>query len=268
MVPSDESFSPREQTIEEVKQRIVDARTSAPEGVLAFDCDGTLWSGDIGEDSFLARVETMLADSGPLSDESTQHLREIASPLGIDAHDGAETAKLLFAAYTQGKVDEELMCEVMAWLYAGWEHQELHRFVKRVVAERGLKARLHHEACAVGSWAKTEGIPVYFVSASPLGVLQAAIEVLDWTPTEIVAATQQAIDGVLQARVHRPIPYGPGKVKRLAERTQGATVLAAFGDNVFDLALLSSANVPVAIRPKPKLRARLSEHPGVVVLKS
>ena len=38
--------------------------------------------------------------------------------------------------------------------------------------------------------------------------------------------------------------------------------IAAFGDNAFDVALLASARVPVAVRPKPRLRERAAEVRG------
>jgi len=41
---------------------------------------------------------------------------------------------------------------------------------------------------------------------------------------------------------------------------------ASFGDNGFDVALLAGASVPVAVRPKPRLRARAAEVPGLVEL--
>jgi phosphoserine phosphatase len=66
--------------------------------------------------------------------------------------------------------------------------------------------------------------------------------------------------------VDRPIPYGDGKVKRLRERIGARPLYAALGDNSFDVAMLGSARIGVAVRPKPKLRARAHEVPGVVEL--
>jgi phosphoserine phosphatase len=56
-------------------------------------------------------------------------------------------------------------------------------------------------------------------------------------------------------------------VSRLLERIGTAhTLLAAFGDNAFDVALLASAHIGVAVRPKPRLRARAHEVTGLVEL--
>jgi phosphoserine phosphatase len=67
--------------------------------------------------------------------------------------------------------------------------------------------------------------------------------------------------------VDRPIPYGTGKVRRLHDRIgTGRPLLAAFGDNAFDVALLAEASVGVAVRPKDALRARAGEVSGLVEL--
>jgi phosphoserine phosphatase len=67
--------------------------------------------------------------------------------------------------------------------------------------------------------------------------------------------------------VERPIPYGAGKMARLREAIgHDRPLYASFGDNGFDVALLAGASVPVAVRPKPRLRARAAEVPGLVEL--
>ena len=67
------------------------------------------------------------------------------------------------------------------------------------------------------------------------------------------------------AAVEAPIPYGPGKVHALRERIGASRPLyAAFGDNAFDVALLNEAFIPVAVRPKPRLRERAAEVQNLV----
>jgi phosphoserine phosphatase len=65
----------------------------------------------------------------------------------------------------------------------------------------------------------------------------------------------------MQADVVRPIPYGPGKIHQLEARIGKRPLLAAFGDNVFDVPMLEAARVAVAVDPKPRLLARLKEMP-------
>jgi phosphoserine phosphatase len=86
-------------------------------------------------------------------------------------------------------------------------------------------------------------------------------------PSAVVGADPRFEGDVLLPDVHRPIPYGPGKVSRLREHIGAErTLYAAFGDNAFDVALLASARVGVAVRPKPRLRECAHEVPGVVEL--
>jgi phosphoserine phosphatase len=70
----------------------------------------------------------------------------------------------------------------------------------------------------------------------------------------VVAATPLLDGRELRAEVDRPIPYAAGKIGRLRERIGSRDLYAAFGDSGFDLAMLADALVPVAVRPKPRLR--------------
>jgi phosphoserine phosphatase len=82
-----------------------------------------------------------------------------------------------------------------------------------------------------------------------------------------VIACQPALDGerILPA-LAAPVPYAGEKPLALARATGGRGILASFGDNIFDFELLRAASLAVAVRPKPGLRARLSELVGIVVL--
>ena len=90
---------------------------------------------------------------------------------------------------------------------------------------------------------------------------------MGFAPDQVVAARARFEGEVLLPEVERPIPYGPGKVSRLLERMgAGRTLYAAFGDNAFDVALLASARIGVAVRPKTRLRERAHEVAGLVEL--
>jgi phosphatidylglycerophosphatase C len=92
------------------------------------------------------------------------------------------------------------------------------------------------------------------VSASPRAVVEAAGRVVDIPPSHVVAATPLLDGDRIRAEVDRPIPYAAGKIGRLRERIGKRDLYAAFGDSAFDLAMLGSALIPVAVRPKPRLR--------------
>ena len=251
-------------TVDEVTCAIDAAAAERPGGAIAFDGDGTLWSGDIGEDFFAAALER-----GPNEVTREPLLREAAAGLEIPPASGPrEVAHAIHAAYLAGKFPEERVCEIVAWIAAGWTHDDLRAFCKQTVEKIGLRQRLHGEAMRVVGHAKERGIDVYLVSASPLGIVAAAADIVG-IPLPHVTAVREEISpaGIVECRVVRPIPYGEGKVTNLRRLIgPGRPLYAAFGDNAFDVPLLGSAGIPVAIRPKQRLLDRAHEIPTLRIL--
>jgi phosphoserine phosphatase len=252
------------QSAEDVWARIAaEAARDGGAGVVATDGDGTLWSGDIGEDLFFAFV-----DHERIEEPALEAIRREAHAHALsDAGSGREVARRIYDAYVEGRFPEERVCELMAWCFAGWTREDVAAFARNVVNDGGLEARLHREVLVVLERARAAGIATILVSASPVAVVEAAGGRLGFDPGDVVAAHPRLQGDVLLPNVDRPIPYGPGKVSRLRERIGADRALyAAFGDNAFDLALLASARVGVAVRPKPRLRERAHEVSGVVEL--
>ncbi|RYZ42882.1 MAG: HAD family hydrolase [Myxococcaceae bacterium] len=246
-----------DETLERIRREV--ART--PDGVLAFDGDGTLWSGDVGDDLFLALLE-----HGGVRPEAREALERLGARHGVESHPDAVTlARGLFAAFEAGRLPEKDTYEMMAWVFAGWHVDEVRGFAREVVARRGVAARIHPEARRVVEWARSQGVDCYVVSASPRAVVEAAVREVGLTAEFVLACTPKEENGRLQTSVFEPVPYGPGKVNCLRQATS-RPLYAAFGDNVFDLDLLAAARVPVAIRPKARLRDRAAELPALVQL--
>lgn len=249
-------------TEEEVLARIARAARARPNGIVATDADGTLWSGDVGEDSFHAFIAR-----GRIERSAHEAMQREARAHGFDPGGSpAELAQRLFDAYAAGTFPEERACEMMAWCYAEWTKGELSAFMRDVVARRGLAARLHAELGRVLAGVRALGVELYVVSASPRAIVEEGARIVGVEPPFVVAADPRFEGDTIKADVHRPIPYGPGKVHHL-ERTIGRRpILAAFGDNVFDVPMLQAAEIAVAVRPKPRLRARAAEVSHLVEL--
>jgi phosphatidylglycerophosphatase C len=147
----------------------------------------------------------------------------------------------------------------MAWCCAEWTRDEVAAFAARTLSGGVLEPRFHPEALRVLRWAQAERLDVFLVSASPRPIIEAAGALLGIAPDHIAAATPLFEADRMLAKVHRPIPYGPGKVAALREKIGERALYAAFGDNAFDVALLGEAFIPVAVRPKPRLRAVAGE---------
>jgi phosphoserine phosphatase len=216
----------------------------------------------VGEDLYFT-----FYDRGPIEPAAEAALRRIAGEYGIDPSGGpGPLARRIYDAYLAGTFPEETVCEVMTWCFAGWRESDMREFARGVVVEGKVAERLHGELIEVLEQVRRAGIAVYLVSASPRVVVEEAGRLAGFDPSHIVAADPRIEGGRVLADVHRPIPYGPGKVSRLREKVGQTRFLAAFGDNAFDIALLSESHVPVAVRPKPRLRARASEIPPLVEL--
>ncbi len=248
------------QSRDEIVRRIDVARREEGNGVLAFDGDGTLWSGDVGEDFFHAMVAR-----DRFEPSATLELKRIAAEHRLDtAGDGAALARRLYEEYLEQRFPEIGICELMAWGCAGWGLSELGAFAVEVANKSALPARFHTEAVSVLAWAQKAGIEVFLVSASPRAIVLEAAKAVGVDAAHVVAATPLLDGTTLLPTVDRPIPYGPGKVTRLRERIGDRPLYAAFGDNVFDLPMLNEAKVGVAVRPKPRLLERAHEAPGIV----
>jgi phosphatidylglycerophosphatase C len=236
---------------------LVDA---APAGVLAFDADGTLWTGDVGDDFY----EAMLAGEDFLREAEDEIRRELERA-GLTAPERG-AARTLLDAYNSGNFDEEHFYEIVGWAAAGRTRDEVAAYADRIQAEGDLDARLQREVEPVLAWAARRRVDVFVVSASPRIVVQRGATRLS-IPAPHVFGAQARFDGdrMLPEPV-RPIPYGPGKVTALRAAIGTRPILAAFGDNVFDLPMLSEAQVPVVVRPKPRLLARRAELTSFFIL--
>lgn len=252
----------RTATVAELIATLEDHVKREPGGAIALDGDGTLWSGDIGEDFFEA-----LLDEGTISGAHIALAREAGSE-GLSIEGGAVAiARRIHASYQAGTFPEERVCEIMAWAFAGWTGPEVDAFADRVVDRIGLEARFHGEAIRIVEWARSRAVTTYLVSASPRAIVQQAARRVGIDVANVASATEERdSNDVVLASVVRPIPYGPGKVMHLRARLGARPLYAAFGDNAFDVSMLREARTPVAIRPKPRLVERAGEVPNLVVL--
>lgn len=249
--------------VDEVILAIDEARERDPGGAIAFDGDGTLWAGDIGEDFFEALLERGVLDfarEALAREAAAENIETSGSP--------REIAHRIHRAYLGGTFPEERVCEIMTWAAAGWPRAELDRFCGEVIEAVGLRQRLHGEAIHVVEHARRAGVDVFLVSASPRAIVEQAAKIVGIDVANAMAAREACDDaGIVQCAVERPIPYGEGKVRNLRQRLGADRVLyAAFGDNAFDVPMLREARFPVAIRPKARLLDRAAEVPSLAVL--
>ena len=246
-------------------ERLEEVRTqSAQPGVLAFDCDGTLWSGDVGVDLFSALLARRAIQPSAVSALRAE-AREYEAGDDGDPH---ALAARLHDRYHQGTYPHMRLCALMAWAFAGYHRQQARRFADEVMAGAGLAARFQREVEPVLAWAQQRDVAVYLVSASPRCVVQAAAATIGVAPENVLAVTPaEDANATLLPRVLDPLPHGDGKAHVIAAACPNRTLLGAFGDNGFDAAMLRAAKVRVAVRPKEALRQISADVPGLVELR-
>jgi len=197
--------------------------------VAAFDCDGTLWSGDAGITFFEWEIKN-----------------------GVVPAEVGQVMRARYAEYKAGKVSEEDMCGEMVTMHKGIADAVMMQvaadFMTRFFPSfifpemRELVRRLQENGCQV--WA---------VSSSNEWVIRVGVREFGIAENRILAAQAELEDGIVTDRLMR-IPSGPGKVQALRE-VAGQDADAAFGNSRWDTEMLASARHPFVINPNPDLEA-------------
>jgi HAD superfamily phosphoserine phosphatase-like hydrolase len=217
------------QTLLLTKQKFLESVLALQPRVAAFDCDGTLWSGDAGENFFAWEIKK-----------------------GIVSAEVAQGMRARYAEYKAGKVTEEDMCGEMVSMHKGLTETAMmtaarefmsSAFPGRVFPEmKELVQKLHEQGCEI--WA---------VSSSNEWIIRAGLEQFGIHPDRILAAKAEMQSEFVMDRLIR-IPSGPGKPKALRE-VVNKTIDAAFGNSRWDTEMLMMARHAFAVNPNPDLQA-------------
>lgn len=260
---------PRESTGDLLRrmESVLVARDGAPAVpfALAFDADGTLWEGDVGTDLF----EAFLAARGARP-EVEAALRREAETFGVSVSGGGahEVASALYAAFNAETYPEDRAFAMMAWAFAGWLEEDVVAFAEQVLEARRIGARVRPELVRVLDWARSRGLGVFVVSASPRVIVERGVGRLGIAPDRVFAMTPAVRGGRVEPELCAPPTYGDGKIRALERALPSLPVLAAFGDSAYDAAMLRIARVPVAVSPSPKLVALAHTIPGLVQIET
>jgi phosphoserine phosphatase len=197
--------------------------------VAAFDCDGTLWSGDAGEGFFDWEITN----------------RVVSAEVG-------RSMRARYAEYRAGKVSEEQMCGEMVSMHRGMHESILiqaaddyfsHFLPGQIFPEmRELVGRLQDKGCEV--WA---------VSSTNEWVIRAGMMHFGIAPDRILSTAVEVEKGIITDQLIA-VPSGPGKVKAIRQVVK-KDIDAAFGNSRWDTELLAFAQHAFAVNPNPDLEA-------------
>ena len=196
--------------------------------VAAFDCDGTLWSGDAGEGFFSWSMKR-----------------------GMVSKEIERWARARYSEYKMGKVAEEVMCGEMVTMYHGLREEDVQRATDEYF-EFGIAPGIFPEMRELVRSLRTAGTDVWAVSSSSQWIIRSAMRLFDIPQDRVLAAEAVVQDGVIVERLIR-VPSGPGKPEALREVLKSAPD-CAFGNSVWDREMLAMAKHAFAINPSSKLK--------------
>jgi phosphoserine phosphatase len=195
--------------------------------VAAFDCDGTLWSGDAGEGFFSWELKQ-----------------------GLVSEEIARWARPRYADYLAGKVPEEIMCGEMVTLHRGLREDKVQQAADTYF-QLGIAPNIFPEMRELVRRLQESGCEVWAVSSSNQWIIRSGMRYFDIPANRILAAETTVEHGIILDRLLR-MPSGPGKSEALREAIHGAPD-CAFGNSIWDREMLAMAKHPFAINPKPNL---------------
>jgi phosphoserine phosphatase len=211
------------------QERFIDSVLRLAPRVAAFDCDGTLWSGDAGEGFFSWELE-----QGLVSDE----IRRWARPRYED--------------YRAGNVPEEVMCGEMATMHRGLREEVVQQAADRWFP-LGIAPNIFPEMLELVLRLRQAGCDVWAVSSSNIWVIRAGMRYFDIPQDHILAAETAVEHGIILDHLLR-MPSGTGKPEAIREAIKGAPD-CAFGNSIWDREMLEMSRNPFAINPSPNLKA-------------
>jgi phosphoserine phosphatase len=222
------------QTLPLTRNQFVDLVLGMAPRVAAFDCDGTLWSGDAGEGFFDWEIRT-----------------------GLVSPEVGRTMRARYAEYKRGRVSEDEMCEEMVTMHKGMSESAMTHAAEEFMAH-AFEGKVFAEMLDLVQQLRGRGCDVWAVSSSNEWVIRAGIKGFGIAENRILAAKAEVEDGIVTDRLVR-LPSGPGKPRALREVINGHALGAAFGNSRWDQEMLAMAEHSFAINPTADLEIRARE---------
>jgi phosphoserine phosphatase len=192
-----------------------------------FDCDGTLWPADAGEQFFYWEMER-----------------------GLLPQEVVRWARPRYRDYQAGLVGEEQMCGEMVTVHRGLSHELLERAAAEFFEAR-IAPDIFPEMLQLTRALVEQGCQLWAVSSTNDWVVRAAAPRFGIPAARVVAACVEIADGCATDRLIR-VPTDESKVTAIRELLPRSPD-AAFGNSLHDVAMLEVAQHAFAVNPNPDL---------------
>jgi phosphoserine phosphatase len=195
--------------------------------IAVFDCDGTLWAGDSGQDFFYYELERGL----------------IPKPV-------ADRIRPRYADYLQGKIDEETMCGQMVTMHAGIAEEKI--VIQATEFFRAqIEKKIFAEMLELTHQLATNGCEIWAVSSTNEWVVREGVRRFGIPAERVLAASVYVERGFATSRL-RSAPTDGGKATAIRANIS-ARLDAVFGNSMHDAAMLEMAKHAFAINPTHEL---------------
>jgi phosphoserine phosphatase len=202
---------------------------------VAFDADGTLWRGDVGEEllRWLAAEQLL-----PSAQGRRGIYEEYERRLKVDPADAFAYAVEIMEDLPEGELVD---------LCGGF-------------FRRRFEGRVYPWVRQVLPALAQAGYELWIVSASPLWPVIAGANFLGVSPARVIGVECARSQGRLTRDVLRPVPCGEGKVARLKEK--GVRPVLAVGNGDLDLPMLAWSERALVVAPPGEDNALVKEAAG------
>ena len=214
-------------------QQFIDSVLALQPRLAVFDCDGTLWDADSGEQFFYWELDRKLL------------------PLDVE-----RWARARYADYRAGRVDEETMCGEMVTIHKGISSEWVARFALEFFETR-IRSKIFPEMQELTRALQSTGCEVWAVSSTNDWVVRAGANWFAIPPERVIAASVQIEKGVATGRLIR-VPTDEGKAQAIRELLPRMPD-AVFGNSMHDFHMLELGASAFAINPNPDLERAANE---------
>jgi HAD superfamily phosphoserine phosphatase-like hydrolase len=217
------------QALYPTRKQFLDSVLSLKPQVAAFDCDGTLWSGDAGERFFDWEIRQ-----------------------GIVSAEVGKAMRARYVQYKDGQVSEEDMCGEMVTMHKGMTEAVMMKAAAEFM-EHAFPGHIFPEMQELVRRLRDNGCDIWAVSSSNEWVIRVGMKQFGIPEDHILATKVPLENGVITDRLPC-IPSGPGKARVLREVVK-KEIDAAFGNSRWDIEMLAMAKHGFAVNPNPDLEA-------------
>lgn len=213
--------------------------------VAVFDCDGTLWANNSGEDFFYWSME---------------------EPHQLVSDEVVAWAKPRYSDYMNGKVDEVAMCGEMTSMYAGIEVAKMEAAAKEFFADV-VKPNYFPEMRELTLALKDSGCDLWAVSSTNEWVVKEGVKDFGIPQHQVLAAKVVCQKLRATSELVR-VPTGRFKATAIKELIQlggdAPEIEAVFGNSVHDAAMLKLAKHAFAVNPNPDLEELARQNQWII----